>query len=282
MTDDNTSSGPIDVSAVRRDDAFIDDLAAGRATAVNDETEFQLAGLLAGWRADALTAPVPADPTISVVEAAIARANERDRRGGLSRRLRVISGAAAILAIAGAGLLVLSEGSQPGDPLWNVKQVVFADQAQQTQARMDAQDNIEEARRALAAGDTVKAQKLVAEAESNIGPIRDKGEVDALRAMIDDIKKQDPSALIPSLSSLPTIPMTTPAPPTSDTPVTTDPTTQPTDPSTKPTDPSTKPADPSTTTEHPTPTKSETAKPTSGTPTASGSVTKTTTMGAVS
>ena len=34
------------------------------------------------------------------IEAAIAHANERERRGGLSRRLRIISGAAAVLAVA--------------------------------------------------------------------------------------------------------------------------------------------------------------------------------------
>ncbi|MGB3302900.1 anti-sigma-D factor RsdA [Gordonia sp. (in: high G+C Gram-positive bacteria)] len=261
MSSDDMSSGPIDVSAVRRDDAFIDDLAAGRAAIINDETEYQLAGLIAGWRADTLATPMPTAPTINAVEEAIVRVNERESRGGLSRRLRIISGAAAILAIAGAGLLVLSEGSQPGDPLWNVKQVVFSEQAQQTQARMDAQGNINEARKALAAGDTVKAKKLIAKAEDDLGPIRDKDEVNQLREMIDEIKQQDPGALIPSL---PALPSTSSVPTVTDTTVPEEPTTDPTTPSETSTPPSTQ-----SSTKTPTPTKSETPKPSSSTPASS-------------
>ena len=52
----------------------------------------------------------------------------------------------------------MSEGSQPGDPLWSVKQVVFAEQAQQTQAKVNAEANIQAAKEALKAGDVVKAK----------------------------------------------------------------------------------------------------------------------------
>ncbi|WP_083812538.1 anti-sigma-D factor RsdA [Gordonia neofelifaecis] len=260
MSEDGMSTGPIDVGAVRRDDAFIDDLAAGRAADVGDAAEYQLAGLLAQWRTESLSGPVPETPTIADIETAIVRANERERRGGLSRRLRIVSGAAAILAVVGAGVLVLSEGSNPGDPLWSVKQVVFADQAQQTQSRLNAQENIAEAKKALAAGDTVKARELIAKAEKDIGPIRDKNEVDQLRGLIDEIRKQDPSRLIPSLPSLPNPSESTTPPVTSDTP---NPTVLMETPPSSTTTPSKTP--PSTTKSTPSTTKSETEKPSSST-----------------
>lgn len=200
MSDDGVTSGPIDVGAVRRDDAFLDDLAAGRAANVADGAEYELAGLLAGWRADSISGPIPSTPTVEDIEAAIVRANERERRGGLSRRLRIVSGAAAVLAVVGAGLLVMSEGSSPGDPLWSVKQVVFSEQAQQTQARMNAEDNIEAAKSALESGDVAKANELIEKAEADIGPLKDKDQADDLRKMIEAMRDENPGKLLPTSS----------------------------------------------------------------------------------
>ncbi|MBM7366767.1 anti-sigma-D factor RsdA [Gordonia hydrophobica] len=268
MSDDGVTSGPIDVGAVRRDDAFLDDLAAGRAAQVADSAEYELAGMIAQWRADSISSPIPTTPTVADIEAAITRANQRERRGGLSRRLRIVSGAAAILAVVGAGLLVVSEGSQPGDPLWSVKQVVFADQAKQTQARVDVESNIEAAKEALATGDVVKANDLINQAEKDIGPIQDKAEAADLRELIESIREQNPGKLIPTLSSLPSIPTT--VLPTEETP---DPTVMmqsPTPSTSKPSKPSS--SSPSSSESK---TSSETPKPssTSPSPTASGSST---------
>ncbi|MGI6795681.1 MULTISPECIES: anti-sigma-D factor RsdA [Gordonia] len=264
-------TGPIDVGAVHHDDEFIDDLAAGRAARIGDDAEYRLAGLLAQWRAESLAGPVPSTPTIADIETAIARANERERRGGLARRLRVVSGAAAILAVAGAGLLVLSEGSQPGDPLWSVKQVVFSEQAQQTQSRMNAEQNIAEAKKALAAGDTVKARELIAKAEKDIGPLKDKSEADQLRSLIEDVRRQDPSALIPPLSSLPSLPLPTSA----TSPDVPDPTVmlKPPGSSSGSSSPSTAPS----TTQEPSTSKTDTDKPTTTTSSATASASVTTT-----
>lgn len=250
MSEDGVTSGPIDVGAVRRDDAFLDDLAAGRAAEVADSAEHELAGMIAQWRADSISSPIPTTPTVADIEAAITRANQRERRGGLSRRLRIVSGAAAVLAVMGAGLLVMSEGSQPGDPLWSVKQVVFAEQAEQTQARVDAESNIQAAKEALEAGDVVKANDLIKQAEKDIGPIHDKGEVADLRELIQDIREQNPGKLIPPLPSLPSLPTIAP---TEEKP---DPTVmmQSPTPSTRPTKPSSSPSE-TKTSESPSPSK---------------------------
>ena len=269
MSDDGVTSGPIDVGAVRRDDAFLDDLAAGRAAQVADSADHELAGLIAQWRSEAVSSPIPTTPTVADIEAAITRANAREKRGGLSRRLRIVSGAAAILAVVGAGLLVLSEGSQPGDPLWGVKQVVFADQAQQTQAKANAEANIEAAQAALKEGDVDKAKEYIKAAEQDIGPIDDQDEVADLRDLIEEIRNQNPGKLIPSLPSLPKFPLPATVSTTDEKPNPTVLLESPT-PSTGSSKPSTTPSESETKTSEPTK-PSKTSKPSSTTPTASAS-----------
>lgn len=164
---------PIDLTAVHLDDRFLDALADDKPVPTRDDTEYHLAELLAGWRHDVIAEPLPELPTVDEVESAIA-ATERARRGrGVIRHLRVASGAAAIVVIAGAGLTVLAEGSSPGDPLWGVKRVVFAEAASQTQASMDVQSYLEQAEAAAASGDTTQAAELIAKAQKNMGPVAD-------------------------------------------------------------------------------------------------------------
>lgn len=165
---------PIDLSAVNRDDRFVEALSHDRPVPTHDDTEYELAELLSGWRHDVVTTPPPVMPSVDEVAAAMA-VTERKRKGrGMIRHLRVASGAAAIVVIAGAGLTVLAEGSSPGDPLWGVKAVVFASQATQTQASMDVQSNLEKAEAAVAAGNTAEAAELIAKAQVSMKPL-DKG-----------------------------------------------------------------------------------------------------------
>lgn len=164
---------PVDLSQVAFDDRFLDALSRDVPVETRDDGEYELAALLSGWRHGALDAPPPELPSVDEVERAIA-ASERVSRGKrMVRHLRVVSGAAAIVVVAAAGLTVLSEGSQPGDALWPVKRVVFAQAASETQAAHDVRSNLESAEAAMAAGDTVAASSLIAKAESEMGPMRD-------------------------------------------------------------------------------------------------------------
>lgn len=164
---------PIDMTEVHADDQFIEALSADRPVPTRDDTEYQLAELLSGWRHEVVAEPVPQMPDVDEVEAAIA-ATERARRGrGVVRHLRIASGVAAVVVVAGAGLTVLSQNSSPGDPLWNVKRVVFASAATQTQASIDVQANLEKAEAAVAAGNTTEAQALIAQAQQDLKPVND-------------------------------------------------------------------------------------------------------------
>ena len=57
--DDLESSGPVDIMAVRRDDALIDAIASDGPVATVDSDEYRLASLLAEWRSDILADPLP-------------------------------------------------------------------------------------------------------------------------------------------------------------------------------------------------------------------------------
>ncbi|MGC4962232.1 anti-sigma-D factor RsdA [Gordonia sp. DT218] len=181
---------PIDMTSVHVDDEFLDSLSQDLPVPTHDDTEYQLAELLSGWRHEALTAPLPELPTVDEVESAIA-ATERARRGrGVIRHLRVASGAAAIVVIAGAGLTVLAEGSSPGDPLWGVKRVVFSEAASQTQASMDVQSNLEKAEAAMASGDPEQAAELIAKAQKDLGPMRDSETLNRMKEWIERLRAQ--------------------------------------------------------------------------------------------
>ncbi len=219
MTDDQirAAGGPnddtvsVDLNAVRHDDEFLDALIAGSALPLSDAAERELGGLLFAWRTESLAAPAPAQPTLADVEKAIAAQETATKRRAATRHLRLISGAAAITAVAAAGLLVLSENSQPGDPLWNVKKVVFAEEAKQTQATVDVQNTLERAEEALAAGDTGKAVELVDRAERDLRPVDDPATRERMQQWIkrlrdDDGQPDDPlsAARSSDAASLPT------------------------------------------------------------------------------
>ncbi|GAC69888.1 anti-sigma-D factor RsdA [Gordonia soli] len=166
-------SEPFDMAAVHTDDQFIDSLSRDVPVHTRDDAEYQLAALLSGWRHESLAEPAPELPTVDEVERAIA-ASERVSTGRkVARHLRLASGAAAVVVIAGAGLTVLAEGSQPGDPLWGVKKVVFAEAASETQAAVDVQSNLERAEALMAAGKSDEAAELIDRAQKNMGPVRD-------------------------------------------------------------------------------------------------------------
>lgn len=131
-------TGPVDIAAVRRDDALIDAIASDGPVHTDSAEEYQLATLLADWRAELIAPPMPAEPDLDALVAAVNQEiGARQVRigaptGGRLRLLRPIMGAAAALALVFGGMTAFSYNAEPGDPLWRVKEVVFSEQAQTT------------------------------------------------------------------------------------------------------------------------------------------------------
>ncbi|KAA0022735.1 anti-sigma-D factor RsdA [Antrihabitans cavernicola] len=168
---------PVDIAAVRRDDALIDAIASDGPVATDSTDEYQVATLLANWRAEITAPPLPAAPDMDEIFAAVQQEiSARDARlsGGHKLRLvRPIAGAAAAIALIVGAMTAVSYNAQPGDPLWKVKEVVFSDQANSTMANSDTTSDLQEAEQLIAAGNTTEAKAHLDRASSRAGDVKD-------------------------------------------------------------------------------------------------------------
>lgn len=308
---DPTEAGPVDIAAVRRDDELIDAIAGDGAVQTGSADEYQLAALLANWRAEIVNEPMPAGPDLdSIVAAVNQEIGAREARIGAqgSRRLRLVRplmGAAAAVALIIGGATAFSYSAEPGDPLWRVKEVVFSEQAQTTVVNR-ADSDMQRAQTLIEQGKPEEAKALLVRAESNVSQVSAGGKKDELTdqwqrlvAQLSDKAPEIAASLLPSTTTSPvkpTGPTTEPggggvttAPTKPDGSVTTTPdprilstdpntggTTEPTNPGTKPTVPTTEPSVPSTEPNVPPVTTTPATQPTSvviptGTPTDGGS-----------
>lgn len=168
---DGVDAATVDMEAVRADDRLLDALARNQMPGGfgTDASDQQLASLLAGWRYEIDAVPMPSGPTIDEIEAEIARGGRMDSRRTAMRRLRVVAGAASVALVAFGAVTVLAQNSNPGDPLWGVKQAMFGSAASATVASADAQSNLEQAEQALSTGDKRRAAELLVEAQKKVG-----------------------------------------------------------------------------------------------------------------
>ncbi|MFC4124827.1 anti-sigma-D factor RsdA [Nocardia rhizosphaerae] len=239
---------------MRSDDALIDAIASDGPVRTDSPEEFQLASLLADWRADLLAEPMPAGPDLDTVFAAVNQEiGARQVRVGASSRgrlrlVRPLLGAAAALAVVFGGLTAFSYSAAPGDPLWRVKEVVFSEQAQSTVvARAD--DDLIAAQNLLDSGDPEQARVRLEKASATASQVDDQGKREDLIARWHLVRDQLAAKAPEIAAKLPTMPPTpgstkptSPAPvtPAPGTPAPTAPTgpgsgtTEPTDPSVPP------------------------------------------------
>ncbi|WP_433606426.1 anti-sigma-D factor RsdA [Prescottella agglutinans] len=187
------NGNPVDVSAVRRDDALIDAIAGGGPVATDSPEEYQVAALLSNWRTEILAQPMPAEPDLDEIVERVHR--ELEAQGSLSTRtrsgrgqlrlLRPIAAAAAVVAIAMGGMTIFSYNAEPGDPLWGVKQVVFTERAASTVAKIDTTSNLEEAERLIASGDAAGAKAKLDSAAARASDVNEASTRDQLNGWRD-------------------------------------------------------------------------------------------------
>jgi hypothetical protein len=185
---------PVDIAAVRRDDELIDAIASDGPVATDSADEYEIASLLANWRAELTLPPLPAAPDIDTVFAAVnqeigARA-ARANAGGRLRLVRPIVGAAAAIALVVGGMTAFSYNAEPGDPLWKVKQVVFSEQANSTMANIDTSSYLEEAQQLLDNGKPQAAKEKLEDAASRVTEVHDTQDRDSLLEMWKKLNEQ--------------------------------------------------------------------------------------------
>ncbi|MFC9435138.1 anti-sigma-D factor RsdA [Nocardia sp. NPDC057030] len=273
--DASGDTGPVDIAAVRRDDALIEAIASDGPVRTDSAEEYQLATLLADWRAELIAAPMAAGPDLDEIVAAVNQeigAARQARTGTGSTRLKLVRpllGTAAALALVFGGMTAFSYQSEPGDPLWKVKEVVFNQAAQSTVAQR-ADTDLDEAGK-LINQNPVQAKERLVQAKANAdqidNPVRHAQLMTEWQRLVDQLRDMGYGELADQLdqgtSTKPTDPSTgtsvtptKPKPPVDPTILQTKPT-QPSDKPTEPTDPTTLPTDdkptpPSVTTPPPT------------------------------
>lgn len=171
-------TGPVDIAAVRRDDVLIDAIAGDGQVQTDSAEEFQLAALLADWRAELIEPALPSGPDLDVVVAAVhqeigaRKVRVGAQSGGRLRLVRPILGAAAAFALVIGGLTAFSYNAEPGNPLWRVKEVVFSEQAQTTVVNR-ADNQLDQAEQLLAKNDPVAAKAQLEAAQANVDQVTD-------------------------------------------------------------------------------------------------------------
>ncbi|KAA8886476.1 hypothetical protein F3087_23645 [Nocardia colli] len=258
--DASGDTGPVDIAAVRRDDALIEAIASDGPVRTDSAEEYQLATLLADWRAELIAPPMAAGPDLDEIVAAVNQeigAARQARTGVGSTRLKLVRpllGTAAALALVFGGMTAFSYQSEPGDPLWKVKEVVFNQAAQSTVAQR-ANTDLDEAGK-LINQNPVQAKERLVQAKVNADQVDSPEKHDKLmtewQRLVDQLRAAGHDDLADQLdqgtSTKPTDPSTDvsvtpkPKPPVDPTIMQTKPT-QPSDKPTEPTDPTTPPTD---------------------------------------
>lgn len=104
------------------------------------------------------------------------------RRRRLDRIVVAAAAAAAILAAGSAGSVAAASTARPGDRLWGISKVIYADRAQSIEASEEAHAALTKARAAAARGDAPAARRYLAEAEQKAHQVRqDSDEGDLLK-----------------------------------------------------------------------------------------------------
>jgi hypothetical protein len=166
--DENADTEAIDLALVHADDEFLDLLGGARLTDEDDPLgEFgdeRLTELLMSWRRD-----VDAEPIDDLVDAKLATVTVQAARMRRKRRPRLlvpVAAAAAVLAIAFAGFGLAARDAQPGDTLWALSKVLYAERARSVEAAETVKEDLAQARAALTEGNVDVAKSKLEDAST--------------------------------------------------------------------------------------------------------------------
>ena len=180
---DDPVDGPVDLAAVRSDDALIDAVHGRHADAV--AAEDGLAAVLSAWRAEVDAVPMPELVTLYEAVAAVAAGAREQELPATARPIRptrsngvralrrlpfAVAAAASVVAVIGFSVAV--HGAMPGQALWGVSKVVFTDRAASVEKAASAQSSIDGADAALGRNDYATARSLLAAAGEQIDGVR--------------------------------------------------------------------------------------------------------------
>jgi hypothetical protein len=180
-----------DLVQVRADDELLDALAAqvrGEQAPAVDFDDEQLNALLLAWRQDVDSVPVPEIVDTKTAVATVTAAKSARRRR--PRMLVPVAAAAAVLAVAFAGVGMAARGAEPGDALWGLSKVLYADHARSVEAAKSVRTDLNEAQQALEQGQIDEAKDALDAAGTELSNVSTEDGKDVLRAEHEELLEQ--------------------------------------------------------------------------------------------
>ena len=170
--DDND---PVDLVSVQADDELINALASGMMVTsaggrFTDGSDDQVSAVLAAWKADVDSRPMPELITVDEGVAAVLAAGRRP--SSRIRHLAPVAAAAAFIVIAVGGVSVGSYSAQPDDVLWPVAKVLYSERTTSVEAADRVETRIARAKQAIAAGQPDVAEQELRAAAADIAVVR--------------------------------------------------------------------------------------------------------------
>jgi hypothetical protein len=162
--DEQVGSADLDLAALRSDDALL--TALGNASSSGAATEPELNALLLSWRRDVDEEPIPELVDTETAMHTIFAAAHRDRRR--PRYLVPLASAAAVLVIVFTGVGLAARDAQPGDTLWGLTTVLYADHAKSVLAADSVRTELSHASAALQEGHYGAARNALAQAQQTL------------------------------------------------------------------------------------------------------------------
>ena len=187
-----------DLTLITADDHFLDRIAAGQGEVFADSPVFArsgpgtLAPLLATWRADIVDPHWPDLPTIDDAVTAAARPQPKRARRALQP---IVAVAVAISALLFGSAAVGAQHAVPGDTLWPLAQVLYADHASSVKAGIAAQASLSDARAALILGQPGSAIVALTSASVEVQKVLTTDGKNALQQDLDQLWNEATSSL---------------------------------------------------------------------------------------
>lgn len=185
-----------DLGLVQADDALLDALAGYEGgDGAGDLADQELSALLLAWRRDVDSVPigevVHTDTAVDVIAAG--RLSSRRR----PRLLVPVAAAAAVLVITFGGVGIAARDAQPGDALWGLTRVLYADHARSIEAAAAVLTDLREAENALGDGRMSEAKSLLDSAGEQLVVVSDEDGKDDLKRQHEMLSAKLPGGQIP-------------------------------------------------------------------------------------
>lgn len=211
------------VEKLRETDRYLDALSASMSTdhasaEHNDSAEYddvapELTSLFQQWRTDVTSAPLPPAPTVEsllgqsadklplhAVSSTASNAGsppqsntnrEEHPRHHTWRReaVCVLSGAAAFLVIAAAGLTIAIQSAGMNDPLWPMNRALFASNADDIELATHLNQDIDRARSLASSGQDEEAMRVLDRVQTKVKGIGTESRRSDVQKRLDDTRK---------------------------------------------------------------------------------------------